>query len=208
MFAFISTHSYYLSVASRHDEAYIPNPNPHMVRGNQVDPEGSSSSHIREDPPDEEITDDALDTSSAMGGSRLKQLAIKRMEAKSPNRSLASKLAEKRAMLLEDDDEEEDDATLGDSTVATSLVSESTTDLSYSEKNSRRAFILQMAKARMKSLQKEKIAEDPDEGRNESPPAASAALEDEDFEAPRDEISPGGGLSGELSTGFSGLELD
>lgn len=188
-----------------HDEAYIPNPNPHMMRGgNQADPDGSSSFNIREDPPDLEIMDDSM-----VGGNRLKELALKRIEAKSPKRSLASKLAAKRAMLVADD---EDDATLEDSTVATSLVSESTTDLSYSEKNSRRALILQMAKARMKSLQKENIAEDPDEGkadgRNESPPAASAALDIEDLEAPRDETSPGAGTSGELDTGMASLELD
>jgi hypothetical protein len=188
-----------------HDEAYIPNPNSHMMRGgNQADPDGSSSFNIREDPPDLEIMDDSM-----VGGNRLKELALKRIEAKSPKRSLASKLAAKRAMLVADD---EDDATLEDSTVATSLVSESTTDLSYSEKNSRRALILQMAKARMKSLQKENIAEDPDEGkadgRNESPPAASAALDIEDLEAPRDETSPGAGTSGELDTGMASLELD
>ena len=180
-----------------------------MMRGHQMDPEDLSSSKIRVDPPDAGIEDDASLTSSTAGGSRLKQLAMKRMEAKSPNRSLASKLAAKRAMLLADD---EDDATVGDSTIATSLVSDATTDFSVSEKNSRRALILQMAKARMKSLQKEKIAEDPAEGkaegRNESPPASSAAPEDEELETPRDEISPGGGVSGELSTGMSGLELD
>mmetsp|Transcript_6811 Transcript_6811/g.14213 ORF Transcript_6811/g.14213 Transcript_6811/m.14213 type:complete len:862 (-) Transcript_6811:126-2711(-) len=192
-----------------HDEAYIPNPRANMMRGLQVDPEDFSSSKIRVDPPDAGIEDDASLTSSTAGGSRLKQLAMKRMEAQLPNRSLASKLAAKRAMLLADD---EDDATVGDSTIATSLVSDATTDFSVSEKNSRRALILQMAKARMKSLQKEKIAEDPAEGkaegRNESPPASSAAPEDEELETPRDEISPGGGVSGELSTGMSGLELD
>jgi hypothetical protein len=169
-----------------------------MRGGNQADPDGSSSFNIREDPPDLENMDDSM-----VGGNRLKELALKRIEAKSPKRSLASKLAAKRAMLVADD---EDDATLEDSTVATSLVSESTTDLSYSEKNSRRALILQMAKARMKSLQKENIAEDPDEGkadgRNESPPAASAALDIEDLEAPRDETSPG------ADTGMASLELD
>ena len=153
------------------------------------------------DPPDADIRSDASLTSSAMGGSKLKQLAMQRVEAKSSNHSLAAKLAAKRAMLLADD--EEDDATLGDSTIATSLVSDATTDFSVSEKNSRRALILQMAKARMKSLQKEKITEDPvdskAEGRHESPPASSAAPEDEDLETPRDEISPVGGVSGEIS---------
>lgn len=173
------------------------------MRDHQLDPEGSSLSKVLEDPPDAEN----VVTSSTMDGSRLKQLAMKRMETKPPNRSLASKLAAKRAMLAADD-ETEDDATLGDSTVATSMVSEATSDVSFSERNSRRALILQMAKARMKGgLQKEKISEDPSEGRaegrNESPPAASAALESEDLEAPRDEISPGGAVSGELSMGMS-----
>ncbi|KAL7499646.1 hypothetical protein ACHAWT_010343 [Skeletonema menzelii] len=187
-----------------HDEAYIPNPRAKMMRGHQVGPEDQSSSKMRVDPPDADIRSDASLTSSAMGGSKLKQLAMQRVEAKSSNHSLAAKLAAKRAMLLADD---EDDATLGDSTIATSLVSESTTDFSVSEKNSRRALILQMAKARMKSLQKEKISEDPveskAEGRHESPPASSAAPEDEDPEAPRDEISPIGGVSGEISAGMS-----
>ena len=143
-----------------------------------------------------------------MGESSLKQLAMQRMESKSPNRSLASKLAARRAMLLSDDED-----TIGDSTVATSLVSESTTDLSLGEKNSRRALILQMAKARMKSLQKEKVPEEPAEGkaegRNESPPKSTTPEEHtEDPETSRDEILPIGGVSSELSTGLSGLELD
>jgi len=192
-----------------HDEAYIPNPRPNMMRGHQMDPEDTSLSKTRVDPPDSDVMDDEPLTNGAIGGSKLKELAMKRVEARSPNQSLAAKLAAKRAMLLADD---EDDATLGDSTIATSLVSDATTDFSVSEKNSRRALILQMAKARMKGLQKDKIAEDPSEskveGRNESPPSSSKAPEVKDPETPRDEISPVGGVSDEFSTGMSGLELD
>ena len=157
---------------------------------------------MRVDPPDADFKSDASLTSSAMGGSKLKQLAMQRVEAKSANQSLAAKVAAKRAMLLADDD---DDNTLGDSTIATSIVSESTTDFSVSDKNSRRALILQMAKARMKSLQKEKTEDEEKkpEGRHESPPASSSAPEDEDLETPRDEISPVGGVSGEISAGMS-----
>ena len=156
---------------------------------------------MRVDPPDADFKSDTSLTSSAMGGSKLKQLAMQRVEAKSANQSLAAKMAAKRAMLLADDD---DDNTLGDSTIATSIVSESTTDFSVSDKNSRRALILQMAKARMK-LGKEKAEEEEKkpEGRHESPPASSSAPEDEDLDTPRDDISPVGGVSGEISAGMS-----
>lgn len=205
-----------------------------------MDPEDTSFSKFRVDPPDSYVMDDPTFTSGAMGGSKLKELAMKRVEARSPKQSLAAKLAAKRAMLLADDDE-----TVGDSTIATSLVSDATTEFSVSEKNSRRALILQMAKARMKGLQKDKIAEDPAEskaegkneslpssselpevkvegryespswkapevkveGRNESPPSWKAP-EVQDPETPRDEILPGGGMSGEFSAGLSSLELD
>ncbi len=195
-----------------------------MMRGRQMDPEDMPLSKFSVDPPDSDVMDPSL-TNGAISGNKLKELAMRRVEARAPNQSLAAKLAAKRAMLLADDDE-----TVGDSTIATSLVSDATTEFSVSEKNSRRALILQMAKARMKGLQKDKITEDPneskveekneslpsasevpedkDEGRNESPPSSWKTPEVEDPETPRDEILPDGGVSAELSTGLSGLELD
>lgn len=167
------------------------------MRGNLLEPDGAGSSHMssREDPSEAEINKER----TTLGGSRLKQMAMKKMETKSPTRSLASKLAAKRAMLVDDADE----STLGDSTIGNStIVSEATTDLSYSERNSRRALILQMAKARMMSVKKENVAEDPaEEGkadvRNETPPSAPAAVESEDQDASRD-----------ISIGVESLDLD
>ncbi len=196
-----------------------------MMRGRQMDPEDTPLSNFSVDPPDSDVMDRSPTNGAAISGNKLKELAMRRVEARAPNQSLAAKLAAKRAMLLADDDE-----TVGDSTIATSLVSDATTEFSVSEKNSRRALILQMAKARMKGLQKDKITEDPDESkveekneslpsasevpeakvevRNEPPPSSWKAPEVEDPETPRDEILPDGGVSAELSTGLSGLELD
>lgn len=157
------------------DEAYIPCNN-RAMRDHQMEPDGDGDGGaqvIREDPPE-----------SKEEGSRLKQMAIKRIEEKSPNRSLASKLAAKRAAMLPDEADESTlgGSTLGNSTYASSFVSESTADMSC-ERNSRRALILQMAKARMKNVKKEKGLDDPvgpghetttrDEGRNESPPSSN-----------------------------------
>ena len=80
------------------DEAYIPCNN-RAMRDHQMEPDGDGGAQvIREDPP--ESKEEESVTGSKVGGSRLKQMAIKKIEEKSPNRSLASKLAAKRATLL------------------------------------------------------------------------------------------------------------
>lgn len=201
------------------------------MRDHQMEPDGDGGAQvIREDPP--ESKEEESVTGSKVGGSRLKQMAIKKIEEKSPNRSLASKLAAKRATLLsvEADESTLGESTLGNSTYASSYVSESTTDMSC-ERNSRRALILQMAKARMKNVKKEKVVDDPtgpehetttrDEGRNESPPSLNhpvlvldtgdrveAPTPLETADQPRDELSTFGAVSTELSVGVQSLELD
>lgn len=210
------------------DEAYIPCNN-RAMRDHQMEPDGDGGAQvIREDPP--ESKEEESVTGSKVGGSRLKQMAIKKIEEKSPNRSLASKLAAKRATMLpvEADESTLGESTLGNSTYASSYVSESTTDMSC-ERNSRRALILQMAKARMKNVKKEKVVDDPvgpehetttrDEGRNESPPSLNHPVHDtgdrveaptplETADQPRDELSTFGAVSTELSVGVQSLELD
>ena len=147
------------------------------MRDHQMEPDGDGDGGaqvIREDPPE-----------SKEEGSRLKQMAIKRIEEKSPNRSLASKLAAKRAAMLPDEADESTlgGSTLGNSTYASSFVSESTADMSC-ERNSRRALILQMAKARMKNSK------------------ASEKKEQDNLETPQESMGD------EVSAGMSGLELD
>mmetsp|Transcript_24852 Transcript_24852/g.53609 ORF Transcript_24852/g.53609 Transcript_24852/m.53609 type:complete len:973 (-) Transcript_24852:249-3167(-) len=145
----------------------------------------------RQDPPDSDIVsksqypygDDAKSVasghSSLMGGAqnRLKQNRMKKMKERSHQRpDLSSKLGNKNITSPGEgaDDSTWDTRTDGESSYGTSLVSSAsgyTDTTNPNERNSRRALILQMAKARMKNVKEASTVEknDAQEGQGEDP---------------------------------------
>eukprot|EP00581_Thalassiosira_minuscula_P004460 CAMPEP_0183736998 /NCGR_PEP_ID=MMETSP0737-20130205/50797_1 /TAXON_ID=385413 /ORGANISM="Thalassiosira miniscula, Strain CCMP1093" /LENGTH=985 /DNA_ID=CAMNT_0025971167 /DNA_START=130 /DNA_END=3087 /DNA_ORIENTATION=+ len=138
-------------------------------------------------------------TSSLMGGAqnRLKQNRMRKLEEKRTQRpDLSTKLGGNNKNTLNPgacDDSTWDTRTDGESSYGTSLVSGSsyTDTTNPNERNSRRALILQMAKARMKNVKEQSAVEKNDEGQGQEEYASGS-------EVPRDD----------LVDEVAGLELD